>query len=160
MIDGIKVAWIITKKFHGGICLFLEFLPKWQNSLHVACSVAWLPLPPTANPHVVPVWFLWEDGAAWISSYRSTRKVIDIERNHKCALVVDIENAIEGLTTVALEGRAELVNIPADIVKQSIERVYTKYLGAEGMIEKDPQTWLNSPENVLIKLIPTRVKAW
>jgi nitroimidazol reductase NimA-like FMN-containing flavoprotein (pyridoxamine 5'-phosphate oxidase superfamily) len=36
---------------------------------------------PEGQPHVVPVWFLWEDGAAWISSYRSTRKVIDLERN-------------------------------------------------------------------------------
>jgi hypothetical protein len=59
-----------------------------------------------------------------------------------------------------LEGRAELVSTPPETVKQRIERVYTKYLGAEGVLEKDPQEWLNSTENVLIKLTPTRVKAW
>ena len=59
-----------------------------------------------------------------------------------------------------LEGRAELVNTPQEAVKQRIERVYTKYLGAEGILEKDPQEWLNSPENVLVKLTPARVKAW
>jgi PPOX class probable F420-dependent enzyme len=112
------------------------------------------------QPHVVPVWFLWEDGAVWISSYRSTRKVIDIERNDKCALVVDIENAVDGLTAVALEGRAEVISAPTDDAKQRIERVYIKYLGPEGVFEMDPQTWLNSPENILIKLTPTRVKAW
>ncbi len=115
---------------------------------------------PDGQPHVVPVWFLWEDGAAWISSYRSTRKVIDLERNPKCALVVDVEQADGGLTAVMLEGRAELVNTPQEAVKQRIERVYTKYLGAEGILEKDPQEWLNSPENVLVKLTPARVKAW
>ena len=115
---------------------------------------------PDGQPHVVPVWFLWEDGAAWISSYRSTRKVIDLERNPKCALVVDVEQADGGLTAVMLEGRAELVNTPHEAVKQRIERVYTKYLGAEGILEKDPQEWLNSPENVLVKLTPARVKAW
>lgn len=112
------------------------------------------------QPHVVPVWFLWEGGAAWISSYRSTRKVIDLELNPKCALVVDVEDAAGGLTAVTLEGRAELVSAPADAVKQRIGRIYTKYLGADGVLEKDPQEWLNSPENVLIKLTPTRVKTW
>jgi PPOX class probable F420-dependent enzyme len=115
---------------------------------------------PDGQPHVVPVWFLWEDGAAWISSYRSTRKVIDLERNPKCALVVDVDEAKGGLTAVMLEGRAQLVSTPLEAVKERIERIYTKYLGHEGVLEKDPQEWLNSPENVLVKLTPTRVKAW
>ena len=33
-------------------------------------------------------------------------------------------------------------------------------LGPDGILGKDPQEWLNSPENVLVKLTPTRVKAW
>ncbi len=115
---------------------------------------------PDGQPHVVPVWFLWEEGAAWISSYRSTRKAIDIQANNKCALVVDIENPREGLTAVVLEGRAELITIPPTLVRERIERIYKKYLGVDGLNEIDPQTWLNSPENVLIKLNPTRVKAW
>jgi PPOX class probable F420-dependent enzyme len=115
---------------------------------------------PDGQPHVVPVWFLWEDGLIWISSYRSTRKVLDLERNPKCALVVDLEQAEGGLTAVMLEGRAELVSAPLDSVKNRIERIYTKYLGTEGVLEKDPQEWLNSPENVLVKLTPMRVKAW
>lgn len=112
------------------------------------------------QPHVVPVWFLWEEDAVWISSYRSTRKVIDLERNPKCAIVVDVEEAIGGLSAVTLEGRAELVNTPVDKVKKRIEHIYIKYLGEDGVLEKDPQEWLNSPENVLIKLTPTRIKTW
>lgn len=112
------------------------------------------------QPHVVPVWFLWDDNAVWISSYRSTRKVIDLERNQKCALVVDVENNDGGLTAVLLEGCAELVNQPVEEVKDRIERVYEKYLGPDGLLEKDPQAWLNSPENLLIKITPSRIKTW
>ena len=115
---------------------------------------------PDGQPHVVPVWFLWDDGAIWISSYRSTRKVIDIERNNKCAIVIDIEKADGGLTAVMLEGTSELVDTPVINVKERIERIYIKYLGNDGVLEADPQTWLNSPENVLIKLTPTRMKTW
>jgi hypothetical protein len=50
---------------------------------------------PSGQPHVVPVWFLWEQGAVRISSYQSTRKVKDLERNPRCALVVDLPKARE-----------------------------------------------------------------
>jgi PPOX class probable F420-dependent enzyme len=112
------------------------------------------------QPHVVPVWFLWEDDLLWISSYSSTRKVMDLEQNPKCALVVDLEKAVDGLSAVMFEGRAELISTPPEAIRQRIERIYAKYLGPEGLLEPDPQSWLNSPENLLIKLIPTRVKTW
>ncbi len=115
---------------------------------------------PDGQPHVVPVWFLWEDGAVWISSYQSTRKVIDLEKNAKCALVVDVETAQDGLTAVTLEGDAELLRAPQAQIRPRIEAIYTKYLGEEGLQEQDPQTWLNSPENLLIKFTPRRVKTW
>ena len=109
---------------------------------------------------MVPVGFLWVEGIIWISSYRSTRKVIDISSNNRCALVVDIVNPGDGLTAVVIEGMAELVSTPIDWVKQRIKLIYIKYLGLEGLEKNDPQTWLNSSENVLIKLTPKKVKAW
>jgi PPOX class probable F420-dependent enzyme len=112
------------------------------------------------QPHVVPVWFLWEDDLLWISSFSSTRKNIDLQQNPKCAIVIDLEQASDGLTAVMFEGRAELVSEPRQAVRERIERVYLKYLGPEGLLEPDPQSWLNSPENVLIKFTPTRVKTW
>lgn len=115
---------------------------------------------PDLQPHVVPVWFLFENGAIWISAYRSTRKIIDINSNPKCALVVDVENLAGGLSAVAIEGQALIITTPPELVKSRIISIYTKYLGADGVLEKDPQAWLNSPENVLIKLTPTKIKAW
>jgi PPOX class probable F420-dependent enzyme len=112
------------------------------------------------QPHVVPVWYLWEEGAAWISSYESTRKIARLRENPKCALVVDVETAVEGVSAVILEGIAELVTQPRDEVRERIERVYIRYMGAQGVLEADPQEWLNSPENLLIKLQPQRIKSW
>jgi PPOX class probable F420-dependent enzyme len=112
------------------------------------------------QPHVVPVWFLFEDGFVWISAFQSTRKVIDLERNPKCAIVVDVEQGQGEISAVAIEGRAELVREPFEAVKGRTGRIYAKYLGSEGALAPDPQSWLNSPENLLIKLTPTRVKTW
>lgn len=115
---------------------------------------------PDGQPHVVPVWFLFEDGFVWVSAFQTTRKVIDLERNPKCAIVVDIEQGQESLSAVALEGRAELARAPFLEVRQRAQRIYAKYLGPEGVLAPDPQSWLDSPENLLIKITPTRVKTW
>jgi PPOX class probable F420-dependent enzyme len=115
---------------------------------------------PSGQPHVVPVWFLWEEGAAWISSYQSTRKVKDLERNPKCALVVDLPKATDGITAVLLEGEVELLAGSRPEVRLRIERLYLKYLGPKGILKKEPQEWLNSPENLLIKLTPKKIASW
>lgn len=138
----------------------IEISPAAQNLLARPVLGRLATASPQGQPHVVPVWFLWEDDLLWVSSFSSTRKVIDLEQNPKCALVVDLETAVEGLTAVMFEGRAELVSTPREVVRQRIERIYSKYLGSEGLLEREPQSWLNSPENVLIKLTPTRVKTW
>lgn len=115
---------------------------------------------PDGQPHVVPVWFLFEDGFIWVSAFQSTRKVIDLERNPKCAIVIDIEQGQEALSAVAIEGQAELIRASFQEVRQRAQRIYAKYLGPEGVLARDPQEWLDSPENLLIKITPTRVKTW
>jgi PPOX class probable F420-dependent enzyme len=112
------------------------------------------------QPHVVPVWYLWEDGAAWISSYRSTRKVRQLLSDPKCALVVDVKKPEHGVTGVLFEGEAELFAANKPQVRKRIERIYLKYLGPEGIQDKDPQDWLASPENMLIKLTPKHTASW
>jgi hypothetical protein len=59
-----------------------------------------------------------------------------------------------------MEGYSEIIDKPEDFVRSRIQEVYVKYLGEDGVNEKDPQTWLNSPENVLVRLTPTKIKAW
>ncbi|PWH12020.1 MAG: hypothetical protein DDG60_15155 [Anaerolineae bacterium] len=138
----------------------VQFSPEAQSFLARPLLGRLATASPDGQPHVVPVWFLLEDGLVWVSSFQSTRKVIDLERNPKCAIVIDIEQGRETLSAVAIEGRAELVRAPFAEVRQRAQRIYAKYLGAEGVLAPEPQSWLDSPENLLIKITPTRVKTW
>ena len=112
------------------------------------------------QPHVVPVWFLWDGKSVWISSYSSTRKIRELQDNPKCSIVVDTPHRIGGLNAVLFEGRAELVTEPREFVREMVTRVYTKYLGPEGVLAAEPQEWIYSPENLLIKLTPEKTVAW
>ena len=115
---------------------------------------------PSGQPHVVPVWFLWEAGAAWVSSYRTTRKIRDLQSNQKCALVVDLKTAKHGITAVLLEGEVELFPVSEPKIREKVERLYLKYLGPKRILGREPQEWLKSPDNLLIKLTPKRVMSW
>lgn len=114
----------------------------------------------TLQPHVVPLWFLWDGSSAWISSFVSTRKIRDLHSNPRAALL--IEPKVEGfkLQAVLLEGIAEVISEPRQFVTSQSLKIYEHYLGAQGVLAADPQSWAVDAENRLIKLTPQRVIAW
>ena len=116
--------------------------------------------PESHQPHVVPVWYLWDGEAVWISSYRSTRKIKELTRNPKCAVLIDAQESQDGVTAVLFEGQAELVTQPFDFLQEMTRRIYIRYLGPEGVLAADPQEWIHSPENLLIKVTPGFTRTW
>jgi nitroimidazol reductase NimA-like FMN-containing flavoprotein (pyridoxamine 5'-phosphate oxidase superfamily) len=116
--------------------------------------------PKTLQPHVVPVWFAWDGESIWISSFVSTRKVRELKSNPRGAVLIEPKQEGGKLQAVLLEGPVELVSQPRELVREMASRIYIRYLGPEGVLAPEPQSWLNDPENLLIKLTPARVLAW
>jgi general stress protein 26 len=116
--------------------------------------------PKTMQPHVVPVWFMWEGGCVWISSFVSTRKIRELKHNPRGAVLIESKQEGGKLTAVLLEGDVELVTEPRDTIASIASRIYVRYLGVDGLQEPDPQSWLQDPENLLIKLTPTKIISW
>jgi nitroimidazol reductase NimA-like FMN-containing flavoprotein (pyridoxamine 5'-phosphate oxidase superfamily) len=116
--------------------------------------------PITGKPHVVPVWFAWDGESIWISAFRSTRKVKELQMNTNCSIVIDQAPSGTENWGVVLEGEAELVTEPQDFLQEMTTRIYTRYLGPDGVLAEDPQSWIKDPENLLIKLTPKKVYSW
>jgi nitroimidazol reductase NimA-like FMN-containing flavoprotein (pyridoxamine 5'-phosphate oxidase superfamily) len=114
--------------------------------------------PETLQPHVVPVWYEWDGGSIWISSFRSTRKVREIIQNPLASLVVDTDPYGEEGHTVIFEGRVELILDP-ETGRRRGEKIYARYLGAEGAREAEPQSWLHDPQHLLIRIVPDAIYA-
>jgi general stress protein 26 len=112
--------------------------------------------PKTLQPHVVPVWFEWDGESLWISAFESTRKVKDVQRNRRISVLVD---TLDPSHAVLFEGVVELISDPAVVASRS-KSIYTRYLGAEGVKEPDPASWIDDPENRILKLTPEKVWAW
>ncbi len=111
------------------------------------------------QPHNVPVWFLWDGTSVWISAFQSTRKSKEVKRNPQVAVLIDVQQAIDGVSAVLLEGRAEVV-LDAAVVQEKSRAIYTHYMGEEGVKDPAPQSWIVDPENSIIKLTPAKIFTW
>ncbi len=89
---------------------------EWAEERLMSSHDYWLATTrPAGSPHVMPVWGVWAQGAAWISSSRESRKARNIAGDPRAVLTTDNprqpvvvegvvervvgDNAIEGFTT-------------------------------------------------------------
>ena len=115
--------------------------------------------PNTLQPHVVPVWYEWDGTSLWINAFSSTRKVREVQKNHKISVVIDTDARGELAKGVLFEGQAEIITQGEAVVRQATS-IYTRYLGEDGVLDTEPQSWIHDPESLIIKLTPKRVYTW
>jgi nitroimidazol reductase NimA-like FMN-containing flavoprotein (pyridoxamine 5'-phosphate oxidase superfamily) len=61
----------------------LNGLLESERTLHAAT------VSPDGSPHVVPLWFVWSDGAVWINNLKRSRRNLYLQAGSKVALCVD-----------------------------------------------------------------------
>lgn len=111
------------------------------------------------QPHNVPVWFHWDGESLYISAFQSTRKLKEVQQNPFIAVIIDLQEAVDGAQAVLMEGKAEVV-LTSNMVQEMSRLIYTKYMGPEGVKAPAPQSWIVDPENAIIKLTPARIYTW
>jgi nitroimidazol reductase NimA-like FMN-containing flavoprotein (pyridoxamine 5'-phosphate oxidase superfamily) len=115
----------------------------------------------TGQPHVVPLWYLWDGASIWISGFRSTRKFRELLDNPRCAVLVEpADSKASKIQAVLFEGEAEVISSPRQLVEEMSTRIYLRYLGEEGVKAADPQSWIHDAENLVVRLTPQRVFTW
>jgi general stress protein 26 len=112
------------------------------------------------QPHLTAVWFVWDGSSLYISAFDSTRKVKEVRRNPYIAVLIDLPEAVDGVSAVLMEGKSEWIQEQDRPFVQEMSRaIYTKYMG-EGVQDAAPQSWIIDPENSIIKLTPKNVLTW
>ena len=105
-------------------------------------------------PRGVPLWFHWEDGAAYIFSNPNTAKWRNLQQDPRASLCVDRRDV--PYAYVLLEGIVEESNRPIDalVLEMSI-----RYYGDE-QGRKAAEMYLSDSDYVIIKLTPQRIVSW
>ncbi len=115
--------------------------------------------PLTAQPHVVPVWYVWDGAGVWVSTFRATLKVRQLEKNPRYSLVIDTDQRGEAARGVLMEGKARIIEDAALSLQRGFE-IYVRYLGVEGAQAAEPQSWLHDPQTITLYLPPEKVSVW
>jgi PPOX class probable F420-dependent enzyme len=114
---------------------------------------------PDGRPHVVPVWYWWDGTSIYIDTPPSFVKAKNLMHNPNCAIAVDVTEGGLRFKAVILEGQVELIR-EKRFAFDIIDRIYTKYLGEEGVKSATPQRMIHESDHVIIKMTPNRVLTW
>lgn len=111
----------------------------------------------STGPHATPLWFVWQDGALWLTSLSRSQRWIDLQNDPRIAVVVDAGEDYGELRGVELRGRVEVVGEvpragePVSELDGPEQAFADKYSG--GTIVRDGRhAWL--------RLVPEKVTSW
>jgi PPOX class probable F420-dependent enzyme len=86
---------------------------SWAEERLVRSHDYWLAtVRPDGRPHVMPVWAVWAQGAAWFSSSGGSRKARNIDAYPRVVITTD-----DPLQPVVVEGRAQRVGSGAAVAE-------------------------------------------
>lgn len=103
-------------------------------------------------PAVVPVWFLWHDGAFWVWNLNRARRTRRLEAGTRCAFTVDAGREYVELRGVS--GRLEYAFVAEPDVPEEVRVGFSrKYLHTDHPVEPaDHHTWM--------RFAPTSLASW
>ncbi len=111
----------------------------------------------THGPHATPLWYVWLDGAIWLTSLSRSQRWTDLRNDPRIAVVVDAGEAYTELRGVELRGRVEMVGEvprtgePVPELDGPEQAMADRYTG--GTIIRDGRhAWL--------RLVPEKITSW
>jgi PPOX class probable F420-dependent enzyme len=115
---------------------------------------------PAGRPHVVPVWFEWDGEVLWTSIDQRSKKYRNLLANSICAITIDETWGGLRFRGVIFEGPVQLIIEPREWTVATTQRIYTRYMGVEGIAAKTIQSMLNDGQHAVVKLTPDHVIVW
>jgi enoyl-CoA hydratase/carnithine racemase len=84
---------------------------------------------PQGRLHAVPVYFARRDDRLLVSSYRTSQKVVNVQRDPQASLLLDAGSGYDDLRGVLLQGRARVLDLEPAAVAAVAAEVFTRYAG-------------------------------
>lgn len=128
-----------------------EEIAEYLAEAHVAHMVT---LRPNGRPQVAPVWFLEDNGQAFVMADANAMKVRNVRRNP--AVTLSIATDQRPLKYVVLNGNAQVAETD---IAQMVERICVRYDGPERGVEYAKEL-LSEDRMKVIEIQVTRVVGW
>jgi hypothetical protein len=104
------------------------------------------------GPHVVPLWFVWHEGAIWLNNLRKSRRSRDLEGGSEVALCIDTGHEYWDLRGAVLYGRPIDAD-PGDPALAVVRETFgSKYFYGVDVPDVKSHQWM--------KMVPQKVVSW
>jgi PPOX class probable F420-dependent enzyme len=107
-------------------------------------------------PHVVAMNYFARDGAFYMTSYGKAQKVLNVRRNPKVALMVEVGDEYSELRGVMIRGRCEILEGEA-AVRAAFEG---RAVAQANPAPVNPGAAASAPKRVVLKIVPEKVVSW
>ena len=111
------------------------------------------------SPHVVPLWFVWQEDAIFVSTRQDGRTWANVARDPRVAITIDLGRAWVEVAGVEILGLAEPLSAESAAMRKPISAWHEKYrplLAGEGCAR--------FAEEVrglgFLRVMPDAVRAW
>jgi general stress protein 26 len=111
------------------------------------------------SPHVVPLWFVWQEDAIFVSTRQDGRTWANVVRDPRVAITIDLGRAWVEVAGVEILGLAEPLSAESAAMRKPISAWHEKYrplLAGEG--------FARFAEEVrglgFLRVVPDAVRAW
>ena len=122
---------------------------------------------PDGRPHLVPMWFSVDDeGCIVFTTYRSSQKVRNIERDPRVTLLVEDGVVYDKLRGVMIEGEAELlddVEVTRNVMRLIGVKYYSEGAGGDSAragAQARPDRRRAVPKRIVVRIRPGKVSSW
>lgn len=117
------------------------------------------------RPHLVPMWYVVDDGLVVFRSFTRSQKILNLRRDPRLSVLVETGEAYAELRGVMIEGRARLVDDPAYVLA-----VYGRLAAKYAMVGPEPRLLpaeeleaafgRYAAKNTAVVVEPRRVASW
>jgi PPOX class probable F420-dependent enzyme len=139
----------------------IELTPEEQRRyLEGSHTIILTSLDRRGYPHSVAMWYVVDgDGTVVMTTFAKSQKALNLEREPRCALLVESGRTYEELKGLLIRGRAALVRDDEGVL-DVLERVHEKYgtPGPGGALREAMRA--QARKRVVIRVRPERISSW
>ena len=117
------------------------------------------------RPHLVPMWYVVEDGRVVFRSFTRSQKILNLQRDPRLSVLLERGEAYAELQGVMIEGRARLIDDPAYVLA-----LYGRMAAKYAMLGPEPRALppdelatafgRYAAKNTAVVVDPTRTTSW
>ncbi|MCE2497827.1 MAG: pyridoxamine 5'-phosphate oxidase family protein [Nitrosopumilaceae archaeon] len=106
------------------------------------------------TPHVVPVWYLYENGAFYVGTHTRTAKAKNVGETGRAAFCIDVGVHSPDIFGVSGHGKASLLR---DDVAAIASKILSRYYDT---VDDPAAQELLADTDCIIRIIPDRMASW